>query len=278
MSLQSGLITRESYKKNLTSKDFLIIEAFNDDFLKLYKDKLSNYNKKWTNDSFHNWSRQYEYPYFFAAISNFIAKNPNKKVRILDAGSGLTFFPYLLLEKFPNVEITCTDYDKMLGNAFSEINYSKQRGVNFVQSDLREKKFQPESFDLIYCISVLEHTSDYNKILENFKSYLVPEGELILSFDISLDGYRDIPIGKAQELINTLENSFLPANQVDLLSMANVSSDKYLTTTFAIKFDKRLSPWRFPYKNFLWSLKQFRIPKFYFETAFYCQVYKNKIV
>lgn len=276
MTLKTGLISQESYKENLGTSTFLELEKFNDEFLVRNKHELAEYHGKWTNDSFHTWSRQYEYPFFYESVVDYINKNPGKEVRILDAGSGLTFFPYLLSEKFPNVVVTCTDYDSILNSGFEKINKNQKGKVKFIQSDLRQRVFEPGSFDFIYCVSVLEHTSEFKQIIENFHTYLSEIGEFVLSFDISVDGDRDIPVAGANKLIKELNYLFTPLTQDKLPSEDDIRSGDFLTTKFINVFNKKLSPWRSPYKNFLWCLKNFKRPKFYFNLALYCQRYKKK--
>jgi len=277
MHLQTGVITQESYLKNVKSNTFLDLEKYNDDFLGRNKNDLSEYHSKWTNDSFHTWSRQFEYPYFFLSIEEYIKKNPDKKkIKILDAGSGLTFFPYLLSHAFPQVEVVCTDYDNILVNGYSRVNKNEKNLVKFVQSDLRDKKFPDKEFDIIYCVSVLEHTKDYGRIIENFNSYLVSGGQLILSFDISIDGSRDISVEGADNLLKALNQKFVPMSTDFLPTSKELKEDKFLTTEFVKTLDKKLLPWRSPYKNFLWCLKNLKMPKFYFNLALYCQTYLKK--
>src|SRR5688572_8497213 len=123
MTLQTGVITQKSYSQNLASTLFADLESFNNQFLDRNKEELSGYHSKWTNDSLHTWSRQFEYPFFFEAVADYIKAHPEKKkIKILDAGSGLTFFPYLLCQKFPQVEIVCTDYDGILVEGYARVN------------------------------------------------------------------------------------------------------------------------------------------------------------
>ena len=64
--------------------------------------------------------------------------------------------------------------------------------VEFVGADLRKLPQPGNHFDIIYCLSVLEHTRGYPEILLELRRVLRPGGTLVVTFDLSLDGDSDI--------------------------------------------------------------------------------------
>lgn len=276
MNLATGVITKDNYLQAVKTGDFKEMESFSDAFLARNRKNMEEYFQKWADDSLHLWSRQYEYLFFFEAVRDYVASHPDKKIRVLDAGSGLTFFPFYLQTKFSNVEVVCTDYDPIHNKSYASVNKTEGTNIKFVQSDLRDHVFEKESFDLIYCVSVLEHTDAYPKIVENFYDYLKIKGQIILSFDISLDGYRDISHAGSLQLIQKLDKHFKAKNQDAIPALNELKSGKFLNTLFFVDYNKSLLPWRAPYKNFLWCIKNMKVPKFYFDLACYCQVYSKE--
>jgi hypothetical protein len=96
--LCSGVIPRDNYLRFVGSCLFRQMEDYSDTFLEKNAFFLNKYKKKWIFDPFHQWSRQWEYPYVFLKIKNYSTRSKSK-LNILDAGSGITFFPYYINSK-----------------------------------------------------------------------------------------------------------------------------------------------------------------------------------
>ena len=118
MYLYQGFPSIESYNKLLESSLFLSMELFSNQFLAQNKSALKIYSKKWVPDPFHQWSRQYEYPFVYYYVLDYINNRQKSDIKILDAGSGMTFFPYYLASIAPNIQIFCCDYDTSHGKIF----------------------------------------------------------------------------------------------------------------------------------------------------------------
>lgn len=273
MMLHPGIIKTDTYHQLLKSETFQSMEKFNDNFLEKYKNELNLYHSKWTNDSLHNWSRVWEYPFISEEIKKYLKTQPNAK--ILDAGSGLTFFSYMLKQLHPTVDVICTDYDPILVESYEKVNKKADKSVSFELGDLRKLSFEDASFDIIYCVSVLEHTDTYPEIVKNFKRLLKPGGILIITFDISLNSDTDISIEGAQRLVENLNQNLKPVYPEETISKDILAKNNVLTTNYVAKFDKRLLPWRSPWKNAIKNLINFRVPRSIFSLACYCQVYKK---
>lgn len=246
----NGIVDINSYIDCIKSNTFKELENYSNDFQELHKD-----------DVFHQWSRQFEYPYVF----NQIAANIPNNASILDAGSGITFFPYFLKSKFADANIQCCDYEYSLIDVYDMINSQKNDKVTYNSVDLRE--LENGSYDIIYCVSVLEHTDNYEQILQNFHELLTDNGFLILTFDISLDGKNQIPLSKSKEILLTINKYFDSVYKVRTLDIIN--SDKMVTTKY-VK-DKNLAemPWKFTLKD---KLLLNKIPY----LTFYCGTFQSR--
>jgi SAM-dependent methyltransferase len=182
------------------------MEVFSDRFKQEYRQYFYDY--LWEIDPLHHWSRLYEYPFVFNKISSFINNNKLANYRILDAGSGTTFFPYYISEFFENAMVFCCDLNPINKDIFNDINSYFQKKLLFDINDLRKTDYADCSFDIIYCISVLEHTRDYEKIINEFKRILKPSGLLIITFDICIEGGEDISPEEAQRFLKLLYTHF----------------------------------------------------------------------
>lgn len=255
-ALKSAVPTITDYKKNLQSSSFKTMEAFSDDFLTRNRDILTEYARKWVADPFHQWSRQWEYPYVY---NKLFARDTDQgtEFRIMDAGSGVTFFPYYLTKTLDKSELHCVDFNDSYVDMFSGINKTTKHPVNFSIKYLDDTGFEKEYFDAIYCISVLEHTKNYDQIIEEFFNVLKPGGRLILTFDISLDERNDISPDGAADLIGSLTRWFKPDDELLPLKGLLLENDDILTTRYAYGIDPDLL-WTSPpppYKLFLENLK-----------------------
>ena len=102
---------------------------------------------------------------------------PGGTVNILDAGSGITFFPYYITSAFENpIKLTCLDTDGSLTYIYRAINSTIDNPVEFVRGNIQQLPFEDNRFNIIYCISVLEHILDFKPVLSEFYRVLIPGG------------------------------------------------------------------------------------------------------
>jgi SAM-dependent methyltransferase len=240
--LHHGIPTEDDYESLLETDEFKELESFSNHFLVANQTNLGSYAQKWVNDPLHQWSRQWEYPYVFHQLQTILkVKNA---ARILDAGSGVTFFPYYIKSKYSLADIHCVDYDKNLATIYQRINATSKEKVSFASGDLKNLTYEDNSFDIIYCVSVLEHTDDYARIIERFHKILRAGGSLVITFDISLDGTRDISIEKGNQLLGLLTDKFAVPENVSLYLQPNMTN--VFTTITANKINSSLLPWKLP--------------------------------
>ena len=247
--LACGLPQVADYRALVASAWFKSIEEYSDAFLRRNVAALREYQEKWVKDPLHQWSRQWEYPFVIgramSGLRSHSGTHPHRA--ILDAGAGVTFLPYYLAEQFTDVEVTCLDHEPAWAAVYEQANRTAVRPIRFVADDLRHLPFSDASFDIVYCVSVLEHTNAYGDIVREFRRVLRPGGTVIITFDISIDGDSDIPPQKAQHLLGTLFRQFPespPAEYADL--SASVTASGVLTTRAVVAFDARLLPWTPP--------------------------------
>ena len=94
--------------------------------------------------------------------------------KILDAGFGEGYF-------LSNIKAK-----EKIGIELSEKRVLKTRilfpDLNVQSADVRQLPFEDNNFDVIICSEVLEHVSDYEKAILEFKRCIRPNGYLVLSF------------------------------------------------------------------------------------------------
>ncbi|HYO07953.1 MAG TPA: class I SAM-dependent methyltransferase [Tepidisphaeraceae bacterium] len=251
MHLRTGIPLLTELDAHLNSDAYRRHVEFNRDFLEKNDAAMSQYGKLWAKDTFRLWSRRWEYPFVMQRLVQFAERAGDGPFRVLDAGSGVTYFPYYLRHEVPRSEVTCFDSNSTYHPMFAAVNQTLgETRVKFVEGWLQKLPFDDKSFDAVCCISVLEHTSNYGEILDEFARVLRPGGLLVLTFDLSLDGRFELPRAVAADLLSNLSKKFNPPDGVDvqkeLSRMENPEREGILTTDHVRKTQPDLLPWKHP--------------------------------
>lgn len=165
--------------------------------------RIGGYPKSypWPVDNLHNWSRWWEYAFVWLHLKDLIGKS--KKIKVLDIGPALTFFPFFLADK--GFEVVAIDIDERISgwadsalNQLVCINSAAKQRLKFVTGDITKTKFENNSFNAVTNISVIEHIDKKRQAINEIHRLLKPGGRLINTMDISLDG---LPIGDSRPLL-----------------------------------------------------------------------------
>lgn len=241
----------ETIKSDITYNK---MERFSDEFLRKNANVLKFYSNKWVVDPFHTWSRIWEYIFVYEKLREMAGFHNSENLNILDAGSGLTFFPHFIVNQCPNISIQCCDYDPKLETEAKKLVVQRPDSISYSKQDISKVSYENATFDAIYCISVLEHCDEYDNIIGGFARILKPGGRLILTVDISLDGKSEISREQARHLIENMKKWFDPDN--DYESIINTCDEsKILTTKYIHTVNPSLLPWKPP--SWYQSLRHF---------------------
>jgi SAM-dependent methyltransferase len=243
MTLPPGIPAIADYLRLPESPDVREMEAYSERFLATNRRHLRAY--RWAADPMRQWSRRWEYPFVFERLKGRLAIRGGGATdgpMVLDAGSGITFFPYFLASK--GLRVHCCDADRSLERLFARVNASMGVDVPFSARGLADLAHADASLDAVCCVSVLEHCADRRAILAEFARVLRPGGLLVLTFDVSLDGRWEIPLPQARDLLEALGERFAPEGGRAPASLLEVArEDEILTTRFAQRHDPRSLPW-----------------------------------
>ena len=167
------------------------------------KDKLSTFRipDKW-------WSRKFEYPW----AAQFVDKNDV----VLDAGCGIKFdgkphfFKFYLAEN--SKKVIGVDLDPNVTKV--QHNYDN---LELKQGSLDNLEFEDNTFDKIFCISVIEHFKEVDilKVLNEFARVLKPNGKVIVTLDTP-----KINVKRWVNLVNESDLEFL--GDVDIEEPENI--------------------------------------------------------
>jgi SAM-dependent methyltransferase len=249
MQLRSGIPTLSDLNALKQTDLYRNHVQFNDAFLQKHAPAMKGYGRHWGLNPFQLWSRRWEYPFVAQRLIDFAAARPDlTPIKILDAGSGVTYFPYYVIAQVPRAEFVCCDYDTTYEPMFEQIN--RDRGnpaVKFIQASLQKLPLPDASLDAICCISVLEHTDNYGEIVAEFARVLRPGGLFVLTFDLSLDGKFTLPKPLAQQLLRMVMEHFDFQPGFDALGeLDRMTADGILSTEHIRKTEPQLLPWSMP--------------------------------
>ena len=114
------------------------------------------------------------------ALKEWEKENPGEKT-VLDAGSGFGQYDFYMASRHPEWKIKGVDVKQEqiddCNNFFSTIGLNNTR---FEVADLTQFN-EPENYDLILCVDVMEHIEEDVKVLENYYNSLKKGGMLLIS-------------------------------------------------------------------------------------------------
>lgn len=119
--------------------------------------------------------RPVEYSFVFRKISEIYPKT------ILDVGTGITSLPHLMQYCGPLVTAIDNVRDYWGADAFN-------RHYHVIDDNICDTSLK-DQYDLITCISVLEHMEEPDAAIRNMLSLLKPHGHLILTFPYDEEEY-----------------------------------------------------------------------------------------
>ena len=223
--------------------------AFNAAFLERHKRPLSGYAWHWGRDPLKFWSRRWEYPFAGRAVLAHAARLGRTDLSICDAGSGVTFFPYLLCDRLPGANVSCLDTNATYAPIFAAINKSEPAAdVSFVRAGMQRLPYDDATLDVLCCISVLEHTGRYEQIVREVARALRPGGRFVLTFDLSQDQTFEMQPPQARRMFAVLEELF-DCDADALWREAEKASSRpreLLCTPTIREREPELLPWKYP--------------------------------
>lgn len=165
---------------------------------------------KWPRDPLHTWSRVWEYPYVYYHLKRLRDRhNTPELLRVVDFGSGVTFFPFSVARL--SCHVTCTDIDPVCGVDLpraAQVVGPAPGVVDFKLCEGGTLPFSPGDADALYCISVLEHIPQAARLVAEFARVLKPGGLLVLTVDVDLRGDGEIGPDGHKALTAALDRHF----------------------------------------------------------------------
>jgi SAM-dependent methyltransferase len=207
---RSGLASLDDLESPYWRETFCRLEEFQRQFLSRQQEFISP-EYKWPVDTLHEWSRVWEYPYVYFHLKAWLERRtPTDALpRVLDFGSGVTFFPFVLAAEGLWVEAVDVDpvVERDLGRAIELMPCSPGR-VSFTRCSQDHIPLEDASVDAAFSISVLEHVSDPGRAVLEVARVLAPGGLFVVTMDVCVEGWLQLKPGPFRRLMNLLEERF----------------------------------------------------------------------
>ena len=141
-------------------------------------------------------SRMWEYPFAILAAELYSG------MKCADIGCGTSPFTMYLSELCGTNNVTGFDPDEIKGNSIHSTFGANRTllnriGINFKCNSMEVLKAPDESFDRVFCMSVLEHIEEpaiWQKGVKEMVRILKPGGRLIITMDIGINTPLTNPI------------------------------------------------------------------------------------
>lgn len=171
------------------------------------KFRSKEYLRKWPSDALHWWSRCWEYPYVLYHLKEF--KKGKGTLKVIDLGSGVTFFPFAVARE--GIDVLAVDVDSIIERDLIEATKHVSffpGSLQVVVSDGGSLPLEDEELDAAYCISVLEHLENIEEVIGELHRALKKNGILVLTIDVDVTGDATIGPDKFYRIVNSLKMLF----------------------------------------------------------------------
>ena len=207
---RSGLASLDDLSTPLWRSLFSRLESTQSEFLAA-QPHCPDY--PWPRDPLHNWIRVWEYPFAYYHLESHCCSLSGQPLpRVVDLGSGATFFPFAVARS--GRRVIAVDGDPRVTSSVNRAINRVSAGDGTVTSllcDARSVDLETESVDCVYCISVLEHVPDFERVISEIARILRPNGLFVLTFDVDLRGNWELGPPAYERLMSALHASFFPA-------------------------------------------------------------------
>lgn len=271
--LPSGIPKREEYLRLETEPLFDDLLAFSRDFEQRCQAETGSvraYQKKWVQDPFTQWSRRWEYVYTAQRLLDWAAGKEGP-LKVIDAGSGFTFFPFYLLQAHSGLEIDCFDADPTAGDALQNAAGLFAAGPGFYLEDLENLSQDDETYDAVYSVSVIEHTRNPQKVVDEINRVLKPGGVFVCTFDVSFESRSPMYTHHVEKLVDHIVSTFDVSSALEPISFGALRENpRIVTTQWDADAIRKGLPWRQPLLVWAYDALRGRFRKNLYRPMTFC--------
>jgi SAM-dependent methyltransferase len=247
--LHDGIPTLAALDDLMATPFWSEVKAYSDAFRDRHAQALRPYGRHWGTDAMHLWSRRWEYPFALAAVLKHATTTGRNDLTLGDVGSGVTFLPYLICDRLAKTRVACCDPNPRYEAALARLAEAEGHDrAWFRRASLQSLPFDRGELDVLLCVSVLEHTGEYGRCVEQMAEAVRPGGRLVLTFDLSLAGPFELHRTSAHEVLDRLGERFVLDVATRKAEVDAVLADDAgrLSTREVRQVSPEHLPWRYP--------------------------------
>lgn len=271
--LSSGIPKREDFLRLETEPQYGDLRRFSREFERKCRAdvrSVRSYRKKWVQDPFTQWSRRWEYVYTAQRLLEWAAGRQGP-LKVIDAGSGFTFFPFYLLQANTDLEIDCFDADPTAGEALQNAVELFDADPGFYLEDLEDLSQDDETYDAVYSVSVIEHTMNPQKVVDEINRVLKPGGIFICTFDISFESRSPMYTRRVEKLVDHIVSTFDVVSTLEPIAFESLPEDPGIVTTqWDAETVRAGLPWRQPLLVWAYDALRGRFRKTLYRPMTFC--------
>lgn len=182
-----------------------------------------------------------------------------------------TFFPFYLLQTNADFDIDCFDADPTAGQALREAANILGISPGFHLENLEDLQQEDNSVDAVYSISVIEHTGNPCKVIDEIFRVLKSDGLFICTFDVSFETRSPMHVRHIGGLVAHIENLFKPSSDWHDVQFTGLPADDKIVTTRWIAETAALTlPWRNPLLVWMYDMLRGRPRSTLYRPMTYC--------
>lgn len=271
--LSSGIPTRAEYLRLETQPFYDDLLGFSGEFERQCKAdtrSVRSYHEKWVQEPFTQWSRRWEYVYTAQRLLDW-AGDRQGPLKVIDAGSGFTFFPFYLLQANSGLDIHCFDADPTAGDALQNAVELFGAGPDFYLEDLESLSQDDKTYDAVYSVSVIEHTKNPRKVVDEISRVLKPGGIFVCTFDISFESRSPMHTRRVERLVEHIVSTFDAPSVLEPISFESLPANADIVTTQWDDDAVRAGlPWRQPLLVWAYDALRGRFRKTLYRPMTFC--------
>lgn len=229
-----------------------------------------SYSRKWVEDPFLQWSRRWEYVYTAQRLLGWAPTQPSP-IKVIDAGSGFTFFPFYLVQTNPGLDLDCYDNDPVAGAAVQAVGEAIGMAPGFREEDLESLRTGDASINAVYSVSVIEHTRNPRKVIDEICRVLRPGGLFVCTFDVSFEERSPMHWSRVAGLVSHAADIFEVSEDWKTIDLEQlVSSPEIVTTSWVAATGAAALPWKQPRLVWLYDLLRGRPRSMLYRPMTFC--------
>lgn len=217
--LHCGIPRLDSYQRVQESNFFHSMELESKRFLYRNHHHLKKVDGRFGNDPMQQWDLSWIFLYISEHVHGHLARHPEEAKNLLWILDEISFLPFSLKKKHPDLQVTCLCPEPGLEEICHRIADLENLLIETRCAHVDQCGFPSNSFDLIAVPQIPEDLMTSLAWLDEMKKLLRVGGLLIVACDVAWDREQRVPDRASSEFLKALKQRFeVTGREIDLKS------------------------------------------------------------